>query len=299
MHPDLAFEVWSGERQRRIEDVLDRALRAGDPGRHRWPTRCATRCSAAASACARCSPMPRANSPAPSPTRVDAAAAAVEMIHAYSLVHDDLPCMDDDALRRGKPTCHVAFGEAMALLAGDALQAQAFAVLGAARACATPDAPCALLARARRASPAWRAARRSTSRRRARDVAARARDDASDEDRRADPRGRAARAPRAAGRCPPPRRAALDAYAAAGGPRVPGRRRRARRRGLRRRRSARPPARTPRSNKPTYVSLLGLAEARAARAKRCAAKRTRRSRRSARAPPAARDSPTGSSCGTH
>jgi len=51
------------------------------------------------------------------------------MIHAYSLVHDDLPCMDNDVLRPGKPTCHVAFGETMALLAGDALQAHAFAVL--------------------------------------------------------------------------------------------------------------------------------------------------------------------------
>jgi farnesyl diphosphate synthase len=57
------------------------------------------------------------------------AAAAVEMIHAYSLVHDDMPCMDDDELRRGKPTVHVAYDEATALLVGDALQAQAFAVL--------------------------------------------------------------------------------------------------------------------------------------------------------------------------
>jgi farnesyl diphosphate synthase len=57
------------------------------------------------------------------------AAAAVEMIHAYSLVHDDMPCMDDDALRRGKPTVHVAYDEATALLVGDALQSQAFAVL--------------------------------------------------------------------------------------------------------------------------------------------------------------------------
>ncbi len=56
-------------------------------------------------------------------------ACAVEMVHAYSLVHDDMPCMDNDVLRRGKPTVHVQFGEAMALLAGDALQAQAFAVL--------------------------------------------------------------------------------------------------------------------------------------------------------------------------
>jgi farnesyl diphosphate synthase len=60
---------------------------------------------------------------------VERAAAAVELIHAYSLVHDDLPCMDDDMLRRGKPTCHVAFGEATALLVGDALQCLAFQVL--------------------------------------------------------------------------------------------------------------------------------------------------------------------------
>jgi farnesyl diphosphate synthase len=79
------------------------------------------------------------------------AAVAVELIHAYSLVHDDMPCMDNDVLRRGKPTVHVQFGEAQAMLAGDAMQALAFEVL-------TPDndaqiAPalqarlCALLAR--------------------------------------------------------------------------------------------------------------------------------------------------------
>ncbi len=56
-------------------------------------------------------------------------ASAVELIHAYSLVHDDMPCMDNDLLRRGKPTVHVAYGEAMALLAGDALQALAFELL--------------------------------------------------------------------------------------------------------------------------------------------------------------------------
>ena len=78
------------------------------------------------------------------------AAVAVELIHAYSLVHDDMPCMDNDVLRRGKPTVHVQFGEAQAMLAGDAMQALAFEVL-------TPDdgvAPstqarlCALLSRA-------------------------------------------------------------------------------------------------------------------------------------------------------
>ncbi len=79
------------------------------------------------------------------------AACAVELIHAYSLVHDDMPCMDNDVMRRGKPTVHVKFGQAQALLAGDALQALAFELL-------TPDDPavpaaiqaslCRLLARA-------------------------------------------------------------------------------------------------------------------------------------------------------
>ena len=60
---------------------------------------------------------------------VERAACAVEMIHAYSLVHDDMPCMDDDDLRRGKPTVHRKYDEATALLVGDALQSQAFEVL--------------------------------------------------------------------------------------------------------------------------------------------------------------------------
>jgi len=64
------------------------------------------------------------------PERVTVAGAAVEIIHAYSLVHDDLPCMDDDVLRRGKPTCHVEFDEATALLVGDALQSLSFQLLG-------------------------------------------------------------------------------------------------------------------------------------------------------------------------
>ncbi len=70
------------------------------------------------------------------------AAVAVELIHAYSLVHDDMPCMDNDVMRRGKPTVHVRFGEAQAMLAGDAMQALAFEVL-------TPDqgVPPALQAR--------------------------------------------------------------------------------------------------------------------------------------------------------
>lgn len=74
---------------------------------------------------------------------LDAVACAVELIHGYSLVHDDLPCMDDDVLRRGKPTCHVQFGEATALLAGDALQSLAFRALADA---GLPAASLALLA---------------------------------------------------------------------------------------------------------------------------------------------------------
>ncbi|MCO7260755.1 (2E,6E)-farnesyl diphosphate synthase [Dickeya zeae] len=64
-----------------------------------------------------------------SPDSLDAPAAAVECIHAYSLIHDDLPAMDDDDLRRGQPTCHVRFGEDKAILAGDALQTLAFSIL--------------------------------------------------------------------------------------------------------------------------------------------------------------------------
>ena len=62
-------------------------------------------------------------------SNLDAPAAAIECIHAYSLIHDDLPAMDDDDLRRGQPTCHVKFGEANAILAGDALQTLAFSIL--------------------------------------------------------------------------------------------------------------------------------------------------------------------------
>ncbi len=79
------------------------------------------------------------------------AACAVELIHAYSLVHDDMPCMDNDVLRRGKPTVHVQFGEAQAMLAGDAMQALAFEVLTPDDGVAVPPVLqarlCALLAR--------------------------------------------------------------------------------------------------------------------------------------------------------
>jgi 1-deoxy-D-xylulose-5-phosphate synthase len=89
-----------------------------------------------ASGCARCSSTPRARRSAPRRRRDDAPAAAVELIHVYSLVHDDLPAMDNDDLRRGRPTCHRAFDEATAILTGDALQALSFEVLAGAP---TPD----------------------------------------------------------------------------------------------------------------------------------------------------------------
>jgi farnesyl diphosphate synthase len=82
------------------------------------------------------------------------ASVAVELIHAYSLIHDDMPCMDNDVLRRGKPTVHVQFGEAQAMLAGDAMQALAFEVLTPAASDDHPIVPllqarlCGLLARA-------------------------------------------------------------------------------------------------------------------------------------------------------
>ncbi len=71
---------------------------------------------------------------------LDRVACAVELIHAYSLVHDDMPCMDNDVLRRGKPTVHVAFGEALAMLVGDALQALAFRAVAESADCGVPAA---------------------------------------------------------------------------------------------------------------------------------------------------------------
>src|SRR5437868_3739978 len=130
MHSDVPFAVWCRERQQRIEDVLARALSnaampapqsLGDAMRYAalgGGKRVRALLVYAASDIARSDAA-----------HVDSCAAALELMHAYSLVHDDLPCMDDDALRRGKPSCHVAFGEAIALLAGDALQARAFAMV--------------------------------------------------------------------------------------------------------------------------------------------------------------------------
>ncbi|WP_457097249.1 polyprenyl synthetase family protein [Lysobacter sp. P5_B9] len=123
--PDPSFAAW----RLRIEAVLDRALPlATDP-----PQRLhAAMRHAALDGGKRMRPLlvyATGTAFGASETELDAGAAAVELIHAYSLVHDDLPAMDDDSLRRGKPTVHVAFDEATAILAGDALQSLAFELL--------------------------------------------------------------------------------------------------------------------------------------------------------------------------
>lgn len=131
MNPDLAFAVWSGERAQRVATVMDRALPAVEqPPRtlHQAMRYAALGAGKRVRALLAYAGGELASADA---ADVDVAAAAVEFIHAYSLVHDDLPCMDDDVLRRGKPTVHVAFGEATALLAGDALHSLAFEVLAA------------------------------------------------------------------------------------------------------------------------------------------------------------------------
>ena len=129
---DPAFEARIAALQARIEAVLDRALVLPDAATARL--RSAMRYStldggkrlrpilvhASGAACGA------------APEWLDAPAAAVEMIHVYSLIHDDLPAMDNDDLRRGRATCHRAFDEPTALLAGDALQAHAFEVLATA-----------------------------------------------------------------------------------------------------------------------------------------------------------------------
>jgi farnesyl diphosphate synthase len=123
------FQAWMGDIQARMEAALAGAL----PAAHIAPARLhgAMR-YAALEGGKRVRPLlvfAAGEVAAAPPERLEMAACSVELIHAYSLVHDDLPCMDDDVLRRGKPTVHVEFDEATALLVGDALQALAFQIL--------------------------------------------------------------------------------------------------------------------------------------------------------------------------
>ncbi len=125
----IDFSAWAAEKQARTEHVLNTTLPAASSSPQKLHSAMrysaleggkrvrALLCYAAAELCG-------------SSTEIaDAGACAVELIHAYSLVHDDMPCMDDDDLRRGKPSCHKQFDDATALLVGDALQSLAFEVL--------------------------------------------------------------------------------------------------------------------------------------------------------------------------
>ncbi len=121
------FSAWVAQQQAEVERALSAALPAAAPA-----GLCQAMRYAVLDGGKRLRPLlvlATAEAVGASAEQAMPAACAVEMIHAYSLVHDDMPCMDNDVLRRGKPTVHVQFGEASALLAGDALQAQAFAVL--------------------------------------------------------------------------------------------------------------------------------------------------------------------------
>ena len=132
------FSVWLAERAQHVERVLARILPPEDalPVRLHRAMRYSVlgggkrvRAALVFAAARACEPAQSAQPEAERALAQDLAAAAVELVHAYSLVHDDLPCMDDDVLRRGRPTVHVQFDEATALLAGDALQPLAFDLL--------------------------------------------------------------------------------------------------------------------------------------------------------------------------
>ena len=139
------FLTWVKTKQARIEEVLDEALPPDSQEPHQLHSAMrysalgggkrvrALLCYSAAELCN---------------TEIeiaDAAAAAVELIHAYSLVHDDMPCMDDDDLRRGKPSCHKQYDDATALLVGDALQSLAFDVLSTPQLCTNANQQISML----------------------------------------------------------------------------------------------------------------------------------------------------------
>lgn len=125
------INAWIGERAQQVDQCLDKMLPPTDTepaalhAAMRWASIGAGKrvraCMVYAAAHA-CHSSPDVTLQ----QALNRAAAAVELVHAYSLIHDDLPCMDDDAMRRGKPATHIEFGEAMALLAGDAMQPMAF-----------------------------------------------------------------------------------------------------------------------------------------------------------------------------
>jgi len=126
---DQDFSAWTRDVQARVEEALDAFLPPADRVPHKLHQ--AMRYTTLGGG-KRVRPLLAYAAGAlfdADPSVLARVASAVEMIHVYSLVHDDMPCMDDDALRRGKPTVHVAYDEATALLVGDTLQAQAFEVI--------------------------------------------------------------------------------------------------------------------------------------------------------------------------
>ena len=134
----IEFSVWAQAKQQHIEQILDQVLPSPDTAPFKLHKAMrysamaggkrvrALLCYAAAEFCKT------------ETKTADAAASAVELIHAYSLVHDDMPCMDNDDLRRGKPSCHKQYDDATALLVGDALQTLAFETLSEPQLCGQP-----------------------------------------------------------------------------------------------------------------------------------------------------------------
>ena len=143
--PKVEFRAWMAEVQTRVERALERALPAAGqpPQRLHEAMRYAVLGGGK-----RVRPLlafAAGEFTRAAPERLDAVACALEFLHGYSLVHDDLPCMDNDVLRRGKPTVHVEFDEATALLAGDSLQSLAFEALAGSRLADDPAAQVEML----------------------------------------------------------------------------------------------------------------------------------------------------------
>lgn len=149
--PTPPFADWMSHIQARTEDALSRALPGSDiaPTRLHAAMRYATLGGGKRVRPLLCHAAGALNQG--SADKLDTAACALELIHVYSLVHDDLPSMDDDTLRRGKPACHVEFDEATALLVGDALQSLAFDLL-AGDGLTDPSIPLKMIQRLARAS---------------------------------------------------------------------------------------------------------------------------------------------------
>lgn len=123
------FQDWAKSRQANIESVLQTLLPAADIAPERLHDAMRYAVLGGGKRIRPLLAFAAGELTGASEERVGIAAAAVELIHVYSLVHDDLPCMDDDVLRRGKPTCHIQYDEAIALLTGDSLQSLAFQLL--------------------------------------------------------------------------------------------------------------------------------------------------------------------------